>query len=58
MIANAVSFYNISACVISCQAPCTRFTFSWLVSQGRDVVCAIEFMTDLKTRLTHRVQLS
>ena len=58
MIANDASLYNISAYVISCQAPCTRFTFSWLVSQGRDVVCAIEFMTDLKSRLTHRIQLS
>ena len=31
---------------------------SWLVSQGRDATYAIEFMTDLRSRLTHRVQLT
>ena len=36
----------------------TKLIISWLVSQGRDAVYAVEFMTDLKSRLTHRVQLT
>ena len=36
----------------------TKLMVSWLVSQGRDAVYAIEFMTDLKARLTSRVQLT
>ena len=36
----------------------TKLIVSWLVSQGRDAVYAIEFMTDLASRLTHRVQLT
>ena len=36
----------------------TKLIVSWLVSQGRDAVYAVEFMTDLKSRLTHRVQLT
>ena len=28
------------------------------MSQGRDAVYAVEFMTDLKSRMTHRVQLT
>ena len=36
----------------------TKLVVSWLVSQGRDAVYAIEFMTDLKARLASRVQLT
>ena len=36
----------------------SKLLISWLVSQGRDAVYAVEFMTDLKSRLTHRVQLT
>lgn len=36
----------------------TKLIISWLVSQGRDAAYALEFMTDLKSRLTHRIQLT
>ena len=36
----------------------SKLIVSWLVSQGRDAVYAVEFMTDLKSRLSHRVQLT
>ena len=36
----------------------SKLIVSWLLSQGRDAVYAVEFMTDLKSRLAHRVQLT
>ena len=36
----------------------TKLIISWLVSQGRDAVYAVEFMTDLRSRLAHRVHLT
>ena len=36
----------------------TNLMISWLVSQGRDALYAVEFMADLKSRLAHKVQLT
>jgi len=36
----------------------TKLIISWLLSRSRDAVYALEFMRDLKSRLTHRVQLT
>ena len=36
----------------------SRLIVSWLVSHGRDAEYASEFMTDLRSRLSNRVQLS
>ena len=36
----------------------SKLLISWLVTPGRDAGYAVEFMNDLKSRLTHRVQLT
>ena len=38
--------------------PDTKLIISWLVSDSRDAVYAVDFMKDLRSRLTHRVQLT